>query len=81
MVKGYIKCQNSIDQRDRATGTVKIGGKKEPICIPSNTTLTVPGITSKLNAKWTYLFEQAEHNLPNNLVVNSCYITPKARRV
>ena len=81
MAKQYIKCQNLNCIQDGSIGTVKIGGKKEPICVPSYTSLTGPGIASKMNMDWPYLKEQEEkHNLPNGLVVKSCYSTPKARR-
>ena len=80
----YIK---NKDQRfcnlwDGPVGTVKIDVDREPICVPRNATFTVPGNTSKINSGWSYIVEQTEHhNLPNGLVVKSCCITPRARRV
>ena len=63
-------------------GTVQIGMNKEPICIPGNAMLTVPGNTSKIETGQMYIVEQAvHHHLPHGLVVNSCCVTPKAGRV
>ena len=77
-----LKFENLSDLKDGSIGTVKIGGKREPVNVLSNAILTMPEITSKLNTSQSYLLEQAEHhNLPNGLVVNSCYITPKVKRV
>ena len=54
----------------------------EPICVPGNATLPVPGNTTKISNGQSYKIEQAvHHNLPNGLVVNNCYITPKGRWV
>ena len=62
-------------------GTVQIGMDKEPICIPQNAMLTVPGNTKIYNGQ-SYIMEQAAHHiLPPSLVVNSCCVMPKARRV
>ena len=44
--------------------------------------LTVPGNTSRNDKGLSYIVEQAVyHNLPHGLVVNSCCVIPKARRV
>ena len=62
--------------------TAQIGMDKEPICVPGNAMLTVPGNTSRIEKGQSYIVEQAvHHNLPPGMVVNSCYVTPKARRV
>ena len=54
-------------------GTVQIGMVKEPICIPGNAMLTVPGNNSKIENGQLYIVQQAaHHNLPHGLVVNSC---------
>ena len=61
---------------------MQIGIGKEPICIPGNAMLTVPGNTSKVEKGQSYIVEQvAHHNLPHGLVVNSCCVTAKARKV
>ena len=63
-------------------GTVQIGIDKEPICIPGNVMLTVPENTSRIEKGWLYIVEQAaHHNLQHALVVNSCCVTLKAKRV
>ena len=55
---------------------------KEPICIPGNAMLTMPGNTSMIDKGQSYIVElAAHHNLPHGLVVNSCCVTPKARKV
>ena len=62
--------------------TVQIGMDKEPICIPRNAMLTLPRNTSRIDKGQSCIVEQAaHHNLPHSLVVNSCCVTPKARRV
>ena len=59
-----------------------IGTKQHPICIPGNSTITIPGHTSKLPSRITCLVEQAEHhNLPLGIVINRCMATPKARSI
>ena len=63
-------------------GQVTIGSKQNPICIPGNSALTVPGQTSKIPSKLTCLVEQAQHhNLPPGIVINRCVATTKARSV
>ena len=75
--------QNCNHLLDGPVGTVKIGMDKEPICIPGNAMLTVPGNTSKIYKGQSYIVEQAaHHNLPHIFVVNSCCcVMPKARWV
>ena len=73
------------DQRnfDDVTGHIRqvtIGSKKNPICIPGNSFITVPGHTTKVHPKAVCLVEQAEHhNLPQGIVVNRCVATLKSR--
>ena len=67
---------------DWPVGTVQTGMEKEPICIPRNAMLAVPGNTSHICKSQSYIVEQAvHHNLPQGLVVNSCCVIPKTRRV
>ena len=78
----YKKHQNFNSLLDGPVGTVQFGMDKEPICIPRNAMLTVPGNTSRIDKSQSYIVEQAaHHNLPHGLVVNSCCVTPKVRRV
>ena len=59
-----------------------IGTKQQPICIPSNSTITIPGHTSKLLSRIPCLVEQAEHhNILLGIVINRCMATPKARSI
>ena len=45
----YKKTHQNVDNLlDGPVGTVQIGISKEPICIPGNAMLTVPGNTSKI---------------------------------
>ena len=44
----YKKHQNFNSLRDGPVGTVQIGMDKEPICIPGNAMLRVPGNTSQI---------------------------------
>ena len=78
----YKKHQNFNSHLDGPVGTVQIGMDKELICIPGNAMLTLPGSTSRIDKGQSYIVEKAaHHNLPHSLVVNSCCVTPKARRV
>ena len=83
--KGNIidkKHQNFVNCEDEPAGTVTIGMNKQPICVPGNSTITVPGKLSKLVKKGSYLVESAVHNnLPSGLVVNCSYATSKAGQV
>ena len=63
-------------------GQITIGSKKNPICIPRNSSITVPGHTTKVHPKAVCLVEQAEHhNLPQGVVVNRCKATVKSRSI
>ena len=57
-----------------------IGSRNNPICIPRNSVITVPGHTTKVHPKAVCLVDQAEHhNLPQGIVVNRCVATVKSR--
>ena len=61
---------------------MQIGMDKEPICIHGNVMLTVPGNISKICNAQSYIVEQAAHHKSQHgLVVNSCCVMSKARRV
>ena len=63
-------------------GQVTIGSKKNPICIPRNSFITVLGYTTKIHSKAVCLVEQAEHhNLPQGIIVNRCVAKVKSRSV
>ena len=76
------KCQNFVNGEDKLPGTVTVGINNQPICVPGNATITVPGKLSKLVNKGSYMVELAVHNnLPSGAVVNCSYATPKAGQV
>ena len=76
------KAQPSFIGKDGLIGQVTIGTKQQPIHIPSNSTITIPGHTSKLPSRITCLVEQVEHhNLPLGIVINQYVATPKARSI
>ena len=69
-------------RKNGAIGQVIFGSKQNPVCIHSNSALTVPGQTSKTPSKLTCLVEQAQHhNLPPGIVINRCVAITKARSV
>ena len=76
------KDQRNFDDVTGHIGQVTIGSKKNPICIPGNSSITVLGHTTKVHPKAVCLVEQAEHhNLPQGIVVNRCVATVKSRCV
>ena len=69
-------------RRNGAIGQVTVGSRENPVCVPGNSALTMPGQTSKIPSKLTCLVEQAQHhNLPPGIVINRCLATTKARSV
>ena len=69
-------------RKDGLIGQVKIGNRQQPICIPGNSAITIPGHTNKLPPRTTHLVEQADHhNLLLGIVVNQCMAIPKARAI
>ena len=55
---------------------------KNPVCVPSNSVITVLGQTKKIASKITCLVGQAQHNnLPLGIVLNGCVTMTKARSV
>ena len=74
------KDQLYFKRKNGALGQVTIGSKQNPVCVPSNSALTVPGQISKIPSKLTCQVEQAQHhNLPPGIVINRCMATTKAR--
>ena len=56
-----------------------VGTDHQPICVPGNVTITVPGKILKINNKGLYMLETAAHaNYPSGIVVNCSYDTPKS---
>ena len=83
--KGNIidkKCQNFVNVEDELAGIVTIGINNQPIYIPSDSMIMLPGKLSKLVNKRLYMVELAVHNnLPSGVVVDCSYATPKAGQV
>ena len=74
------KDQQNFDDESGHIGQVTIGSRKNPICIPRNSIITVPGHTTKIQPKAVCLVEQAgHHNLPLAIIVNRCVASVKAR--
>ena len=53
----YRKQQHFNSLLDGPVGTVQIDVDKEPICIPGNLMLTVPGNTSRIEKGQSYIVE------------------------
>ena len=76
------KDQQNLRGKDGAIGQVIIGSKQNPICVPSNSVITVPGQINKIPSKITCLVQQARHhNLPLGIVINRFVATTKAGSV
>ena len=59
-----------------------IGVNNQPICVPGNAAIMVPGKLSKLVTKGSYMVELTVHNnLPSGVEVDDCYVIPKAGQV
>ena len=82
LVKLCLKKSQKVNSTsDGYLGTAVIGKNPQLICLSGNSTMTVPGQTSKLkHQKEPVLVEQARHhNLPNGISINSCHANPKNR--
>ena len=76
------KDQLNFRKKDGAIGQVTIGSKQNPVCVPGNLAITVPGQTNKISTNTICLVEQAQHHkLPLGIVINRCVATTKARSV
>ena len=76
------KDQQNFDDVTGHIRQVTIGSRKNPICIPRNSVITVLGHTTKIHPKAVCLVEQAEHhNLPQGIVINRCVAKVKLRSV
>ena len=74
--------QPSFIGKDELLGHVATGTEQQPICISSNSTITISGCTNKLPPRMTCLVEQVEHhNLPLAIVINQCVAILKARTI
>ena len=76
------KHQNFDSSEDKPAGTVTIGINNQPIYVPGNSTITVPGKLLKIVTKGSYMVKLAVHNnLPSDVVVNHSNVTPKTGQV
>ena len=58
-------------------GQVTVGDKRNPTCIPANSSKTIIGKVPKVDRKSTYLVEKTEDcNLPIGVGVNNTLVTP-----
>ena len=85
-LKGWLtwlkKVQPSFIRKDGLIGQVTTGNKQQTICIPRNSTITIPGCTNKLPPRITCIVEQVEHhNLLLGIVINQCMAIPKPRTI
>ena len=68
------KCWSFVNGEDKPVGTVTIGINNQPICVPGNSMIMLPGKLSKLVNKGSYMIELTAHNnLPSGVVVNCSY--------
>ena len=58
-------------------GRVKIGDRRNPICLPANTSKTIIGKVPKVNNKLTYMVESTDDaNLPLGVSINNTLVVP-----
>ena len=63
------KHQLNFRRKHGAIGQVTIASKQNPVCVPGNLAITMPGWTNKISPQITCLVEQAQHhNLPPGIV-------------
>ena len=56
------KDQLNFRRKDGAMGQVTIGSKQNPVCVPGNSAITVPGQTNKIPPNTICLIKQAQHH-------------------
>ena len=77
-----MTCLKNFGNKTGQIGQVTIGSKKNPVFIPGNSVITLPGHTNKIPSKVTCPVEQAEHhNLPLGIIVNRCVAKTETRSV
>ena len=76
-----IKKQQFSINEDELLGKVWIGNTSQPICVPGNSALTIPGRlgkNTKIPSGTPCLVDTAAvHNLPQGISVNHCLTKPK----
>ena len=79
------KAQNSTINNDGLLGKVLVGNAIQPICVPGNSALTIPGRLGK-NTKVSsgtpcLIVTAAVSNLPQGISVNCCLVHPRGKTV
>ena len=79
------KAQNSTINKDGLLGKVLIGNATQPICVPGNSALTIPGRlgkNTKVPSGTPCLIDTAAvNNLPQGISVNRCLVHPRGKTV
>ena len=79
------KAQNFIINKDGLLGKVLVGNATQPICVPGNSALTIPGRlgkNTKVPSGTPCLIDTAAvSNLPQVISVNRCLIQPRGKTV
>ena len=58
-------------------GQVKIGDRRNPICLPANSSKTIVGKVPKVDKKQTYMVESTDDsNLPLGVSINNTLVVP-----
>ena len=79
------KAQNSTINKDGLLGKVLVGNVTQPICVPGNSALTIPGRlgkNTKVPSGTPCLIDTAAvSNLPQGISVNCCLVQPRGKMV
>ena len=79
------KAQNLTTNKDGLLGKVLVGNAIQPICVPSNSALTIPGRlgkNTKVPSGTPCLIDTAAvSNLPQRISVNRCLVHPRGKTV
>ena len=79
------KTQNFTINEDGLLGKILVGNATQPICVPGNSALTIPGRLDK-NTKVPsgtpcLIYTAAVSNLPQGISVNCCLVHPRGKMV
>ena len=79
------KAQNFTTNKDGLLGKVLVGNATQPICVPGNSALTIPGRlgkNTKVPSGTPCLIDTAAlSNLPQGISVNHCLVHPRGKTV
>ena len=79
------KAQNFTINKDGLLGKVLVGNATQPICVPGNSALTIPGRlgkNTKVPSGTCCLIDTAPVcNLPQRISVNHCLVQPRGKMV